>query len=143
LWDKQFSRLGGIKLMSDSIDWDSFGHCVVCHKNMAFKQVIGMKETYRFSPDYCEGEYLLSDISKMKVALCKQCKENLTSDDYVKIMDCVVRGWQQELDRSNWSEEKKKTYMDRYSKLVILCDAEDKSKDYLLNKYQEYKDAND
>ena len=100
-----------------------------------------MKEQYRFSPDYCEGEYLLSDFSRMKVALCKQCKAVITPEQYTTVMDCVIRGWKQELDRSSWSEEKKKEYMDKYSQLKIICDSENRPNDYILNKYQEYKDG--
>lgn len=125
----------------DAINWDSFGHCVICHKNMAFKQVIGMKETYRFAPEYCEGEFLLSDFSKMKVALCRTCKATITVEQYPIIMDCVVRGWKQELDRSNWTQARKDEYIDKYSKLVIICDAEGVSKEVLLEKYQEYKNG--
>ena len=125
--------------MSDAIDWDAYGHCVICHKNMAFKQVIGMKEVKRFSPDYCEGEYLLDDGSKMLVAMCQACKAKTTEEDLPKIMDTVIRGWGQEVEKLEWSKEKQSNYMDRYSQLNIVCDSEDKPNDFLAEKVQLHK----
>ena len=125
--------------MADAIDWDSFGHCCLCHKNMAFKQVVGMKEVQRFSPEYCEAEFMLNDNSKMKVALCQPCKDSITEKDYPRIEDSVIRGWEQEITQLGWSEPRKKEYMDRYSQIKIVCDSEDKHNDHLKEKMQVYK----
>jgi hypothetical protein len=126
--------------MSKTMDWDKFGHCVMCHKNMLVKQIVGQKEIMRFTPEYTEGEFLLDDGSKMNVALCKSCKENMTEKDEEKIMDCVIRGWEQEIKECDWTPEKQKDYMDRYSKLKIVCNSENKPKDVLENKLKAHKE---
>jgi hypothetical protein len=110
---------------------------------MIYEQVIGQKVTRRFHVDYDETEYLLDDGSKMRVALCKPCKGNLTEVKNKEIMDCVIEGWREEVKTLPWSDEKKKDYMDRYSKKEIICMAEGVPKDILQKKLKKYKEDKD
>ena len=65
------------RTLPPDIDFDLFGHCVKCHKNMLITQVIAGQEVQRLSGEYRETEYLLSSGSTMKVAMCVDCKEKL------------------------------------------------------------------
>ena len=116
-----------------TIDFDKFGHCVKCHRDLRIEQIIDGKPEMRFSPDYSETEYLLDNGSKMRVAVCKQCKETLTQEDHPVIMDCVVKGWKIEVDALPWSADKKETYLDNYSQLNIVCPSEGVTSDQLKN----------
>jgi len=106
--------------MDTTIDFDKFGHCCMCHKDMTFTQVIDGKEQLRFSPKYTEEEFLLNDGSKMRVALCMDCKKHLTEKHHRNIMKCIIKGWQKDVDTLPWTEEKKKAHMDKYSALEIV-----------------------
>ena len=104
----------------NTIDYDCFGHCVFCHKDMIITQIIDNVPMKRFSIEYDETEYLLDNGSKMRVAICKPCKAKLTEKDTPEIMECVKRGWKKELTQLSWSEEKKNDYIERYDKLNIV-----------------------
>ena len=117
---------------------DTFGHCVKCSKNMLIKQVIGGKVQNRFTPDYTEVQYLLNDGSKMRVAMCIDCKNNLTENNSSDIMQSVINGWQVQVDSLDWTKEKKQAYMDRYSQLEIVTNAEGIQPDVLNNKLKEH-----
>ena len=121
--------------------YDAYGHCVICHRNLIYEQVIGQKVTKRFSTDYDETEYLLDDGSKMRVAICKPCKAVITDKDSKKVMDCVKAGWVEEVKTLLWSEEKKKDYLERYNKKEIVCISENVPKDILVKKHVEYKEV--
>ena len=119
---------------------DRYGHCVMCHKNMLIEAVIDQKVQKRFTPDYSETEYLLDDGSKMRVAICEQCKINLLPKDENYIMKCVLEGWRAEVEGFNhWTREKKDNYMDRYSKRKIVCLSEKIPQDVLDKKLKEHK----
>lgn len=109
------------------MDWDEYGHCCLCHRNMLIEQVIDGKIQKRFTPEYTEKSYKLDDGSLMRVALCLQCTSNITEEDNKKIMDCVVKGWDRETDKlvesplfPEWTPDKKKQHMDVYSKRNIV-----------------------
>lgn len=120
------------------IDFDRYGHCVLCHKNMLIEQVVGQKVIKRFTADYQETEFLLDDKSKMRVAICKKCKDKLTDGDTTRIMDSVKKGWEKELETLDWSEEKKKNYLEGYSKKQILCNSEGIPTDIIEKKHKEF-----
>ena len=103
-----------------TIDYDKYGHCCLCHKDMLIDQVIDGRVQKRFTADYTEKEYLLDDGTKMRVALCIDCAE--TADDNTKkIMQSVVRGWEEEVNEfKHWDKEKKDNYLRRYSTLKIV-----------------------
>jgi hypothetical protein len=102
---------------------DRFGHCVKCGKNMAIKKVINGKETIVFTPDYDNADFNLSDGSLMRVTICREDKDKLTVENQPEIMQNVYNGWVEELNQSKWTEEKKKDYLDKYSKLSITTRA--------------------
>ena len=120
---------------------DRFGHCVKCHRNLIYEQIIGDKPVSRFDTDYSEAEYLLDDGSKMRVAICKPCKETLSEEDNVSIMDCIKAGWTEEVEKLNWTAEKKQVHLDRYSKLEIISRSEGMPIDIIENKLTEYKES--
>jgi uncharacterized CHY-type Zn-finger protein len=122
------------------MDWDKYGHCVKCHKNMLIEQSIDGKVQQRFTTDYSETEYLLDDGSKMRVAICVDCKKELTDKDIPKIMDCVKKGWEVEVkELKHWSEERKKSYLNTYLKKEIVTHSENIPDDTLELKLKEYK----
>jgi hypothetical protein len=124
------------------MDWDKYGHCVKCHKNMLIEQAIDGKVQQRFTTDYSETEYLLDDGSKMRVAICVDCKRGLTEKDIPKIMECVKKGWEVEVkDLKHWSEEKKTNYIKTYSKKEIVTHSENIPVDTLELKLKEYKEV--
>ena len=112
-------------MLGNTIDYDKFGHCIKCHRNLIVEQIIDQKPTKRFLPDYSEKEYVLDDGSRMRVAVCKQCKETLTDKDTPYIMKTVIAGWKKELETlHHWTEEKKEKYMDKYGKLKIVKESD-------------------
>jgi hypothetical protein len=124
-----------------SLTYDKYGHCVLCHRNLLIEQVIDQKLQVRFSPDYSQSEFLLDDGSRMKVAICRDCQADLTEHDQPKIMKSVIDGWQVEVDSLNhWTEEKRKNYMKKYSKLEIVCNSEGKKPDVISKKIKEHKE---
>lgn len=122
---------------------DKFGHCVKCHRNLVYEQIIGDKPVTRFDTDYSEAEYLLDDGSKMRVAICKPCKEQLVEKDSVAIMDSVKQGWADEVAQLPWTAEKKQEHMDKYSKLEIVSRAEGIAPDVIEDKLIKYKEDKD
>lgn len=118
-------------IKDNTMNWDKFGHCVLCHTNMYIQQIIDSVPTWRLTGQYTEHEYVLSDKTKMRVAMCKKCKDSLTEEDNEKVMDCVVKGWDvatnnlvKDENKKDWDESKKKSYMDKYSKLSIVSSVE-------------------
>lgn len=105
---------------------DEFGKCIKCHKSLLENKFYGNSWHQGFSGDYTTTELLLDDGSKMKVVICQKCKESLEDKDLEGIMKSVVIGWEKELEKLNWSEERKKAYMYKYSKLEPVCVSENK-----------------
>ncbi len=115
------------------VDYDLYGHCILCHKSMITEQYIDGRTQRRLSGQYCETEYLLSTGSCMRVAMCVKCKDRLkdTKKERDGIMKTVVAGWDIESDdlvsdasKSNWTKEFKKKYMkdQRKKKILIKTD---------------------
>ena len=119
---------------------DRFGHCVKCHKKMMIEAVIGGKIHRRFLPDYTNTLFLLDDGSRMKVAICKGCKNGLKPEDYPYVMDCVLNGWKEEVKGlRHWSKERKENYIDKYSKREIVTNADNKPQDRLAEDLANFK----
>lgn len=122
------------------IDYDKFCHCVLCHKHLITERVVGNHIEKVFTPDKDETIFLLDDGSQMRVTICKKCKDGLTDKEYDKVMKSVIKGWQKEMDMlPHWSKQKKKDYMDRYSKKKILCKTEGLDDEIVKKKYKESK----
>lgn len=122
------------------MDYDKFGHCIYCHKNMLIEQVIDKEVQTRFTPDYDEVQVILNTGSKTRVAICKQCKEKEEYKDYKTIMKTVFNGWKVESDelvkddkKTKWTKERQKEYLDRQAKLEIVTTTHGKP-DYALDK---------
>jgi len=127
------------------IDYDRHGHCVVCHEDMLYTQIIDGEPQVRLGPLYAETEYLLDDGSKMRVAICRDCKNTLKDDDEEKgrIMDCVFKGWEHELKvYSHWDKEKKDAYLREYSKKKIVTRSDHIDDDILQKKLKKFKEKN-
>lgn len=123
------------------IEFDKYGHCVLCHRDLRYEQVVNGEPIIRFDTDYCETEYLLDDGSKMRVAMCKPCKEKLTNEDTITIMDCVKAGWVEETKKLSWSDEKKQDYITTYLQREIICSSEGIPQDVLTKAHLDYKKA--
>ena len=118
---------------------DKYAHCVRCEKNMLETQFVDGKIQPRLSPDYREAQYLLDDGTKMRVALCIQCKAGLTVEDEPEIMDCVYNGWVEETKALKWGKEKREKYLKEYKKRKIICRSEDLADDVLKKKLKKEK----
>lgn len=99
-------------------DYDRFGYCVLCSKQLIVKEFIDGIEQMRNTPEHNEVEVLLSDNSKMRICVCKTCTPTV-ADNLPLIMDKVLKGWEHSIIEDNWSLEKRVAYMDKYSKLSI------------------------
>lgn len=110
---------------------DKYGHCVICHKNLLVERVVDQQVITMFTPDKQETEFMLDDGTRMRVSICRECKEgeDLHSESkQIQIMESVVNGWQLEIDslvndekRPEWTFDRGKKHMDVYSKKKILC----------------------
>lgn len=114
------------------MDWDQYGHCVQCHKNLIIEAAIDGRVQQRWSVDADETQFLLSDGSRMRVCICKDCKGKLTEADNSKIMKCVLKGWEREIDimvldpkKPEWDKQSKEKYMANYSRKEIITNSED------------------
>lgn len=105
------------------IDYDKPGHCCKCHQEIAEfggSDSNGNMTIIRMKGNASETEFVMSDGSKMRVAMCLSCKDTLMPEDAVDIMDSVISGWEHEHKFLPWSNEKKATYMAKYSQLEIM-----------------------
>ena len=127
---------------------DTYGHCVLCHTNMIYEQVIDSKVQQRFHTDYGEITYLLDDGSNMRVAVCKKCQAIMEDDIEEKgyIMDCVKEGWKAETrklvedkNKTDWDEKRRKKYLDRYNKLNIVIKSDNVAKDVLNRRLKDHR----
>ena len=103
--------------MANPLDYDKFGHCIICSKNMVQEVAINGKIETRFTPDYAETEVRLNDGSRMRLCTCDQCKQNLTAEQIPAIMSKVKKGWQMEVEKLDWTQEKKQKH---FHQLLIL-----------------------
>lgn len=126
--------------MVNHLDYDKFGHCIFCSKNMVIDIAVNGKIEKRFTPDYQETEVLLSDFSKMRVCTCDQCKAGFGNEDFDMVMGKVYRGWEREVNLLPWDEAKRKSYLYRYNTLKIVTFSEGKPNDILEKEYLAFKE---
>ena len=81
-----------------TIDYDKYGHCVLCHKKMIVERVVGEEVVRMFTPEKKRIEFLLNDGSSMGVSICKWCDEKLNPNDFNKVMGSVYKGWEIETE---------------------------------------------
>ena len=139
---------------------DKYGHCVSCHRNLTIERVVDGKVMTMFLPDKEETEFLLDDGSRMRVCICRQCKQGKDLTDpklQETIMEAVINGWDMEVkslvkddSKPDWTPDRAKDYMDVYSrKKMILHNesvdkhvVEDKVKEIRENRIKEIKEEN-
>lgn len=110
-----------------SIDYDKYGHCSLCHKIMMKHIVSDGKLVQVFTAEATHMEKTLTDGSKMRVAVCKTCKNDYKPEtDDKRLMASVIKGWGKEADelvaditKPQFDEVWKAEYMDKYSKKEI------------------------
>jgi predicted molibdopterin-dependent oxidoreductase YjgC len=124
------------------MDFDKFGHCILCSKCLLIEQVIGGRVERRFTAEHDEVEVLLDDGSRMRICTCRKCKKEMGKKDYNKIMEKVRNGWHREIDDLRWDAEKKKKYFDRYGSLQIVTKSDSKPDDILDRALVAHKKAN-
>jgi hypothetical protein len=127
-------------------DIDRFGHCVVCHKNMLYERVVDGKAIQMFRPEHDHTEFLMNDGSRMRVCICKPCKENVDlamPAIQEMVMACVKRGWQLEVNtlvadekRIDWDFDRAEKHMEKYNSLSIECHSEDVA-DHIIQERKE------
>ena len=78
--------------LSLKVNYDLYGHCVLCHDYLLFEEVINGKVTLRFSPRKTETEFLLDDGSRMRVSMCIECKNKLKKSDEKKDNEICHQG---------------------------------------------------
>lgn len=121
---------------------DTFGYCVKCGKRMIDHAVVDGIYKIRLTGEYTTVNYKLNDGSLMRVAMCRQCSMTLTGDkdETDMVMRKVWRGWQNEVETySEWTDDKKKEYLDKYGKLRIVTNTKDLDKDTVETVFENYK----
>jgi len=109
------------------IDYDCLNHCVKCHKNLVKSHFYDNKWHKGLSSEYDTTEFFLNDSTRMRVAICKSCKANLSDKDYPAIMISVKKGWEKEMQVVKWDIDKKFSHMKKYNKLQIVAKSENLS----------------
>lgn len=98
------------------ITWDAPGFCALCHVAVAefngsdqFSNLLITK----LLPTFRLVGFTLNTGSVLKVALCESCEQTITPAQSGPLMESVLNGWAQELERKapHWTEEKKVAHM--------------------------------
>ena len=98
----------------------------------------------RLTPEYREKQYYLNNGSKMRVAICEGCDSKVDKNDYRKIMNSVIDGWQHEIQTySHWTEDQKTKYMETQKKLQIIIDTKNRSDATLLIELEKFRKEKD
>jgi len=113
------------------MEYDKYGHCVICSKNMLIEAVIGGKVEKRLTSDYDETEVLLNNGSRMRVCTCKDCKRKVSPKMFKDIMRKVNNGWKMEVEKLAWDDARKQKHLDACDKLDIVCGSDGKAPDIL------------
>jgi len=128
------------------INYDKYGHCALCHKDLRITQMTSDGAVEVFTPEHGEINFLLNDGSTMRVCICKPCQAVGVEDKQEEIMDSVYKGWYMETmylvedkSKSEWTEEKRLDYLSRYSEKEIVCVSDNVPVDRLEQKLKKYK----
>jgi len=70
--------------------------CRNCGKLLQTTQYVDRQIVTRLTPDYRETQYVMSDGSKMRVAVCQECLKGEVSQD--KIIKTVKKDWDKALE---------------------------------------------
>lgn len=114
------------------------GHCTCC--DAACYEVISQfpeghalagrpRKIWHILPATRRVEFLLSDSSTMTLTFCGNCADELSPQDYPKIMSRLLVSWAEEvsdgyraaLGLERWADEKKAYYLKRMSGLMMMA----------------------
>ena len=133
------------------INFDKYGHCVVCSLNMITDRVIDGEVVQMFTTKKDTLYTILSDGSEMRVCICKDCKKLVNEHDFKYIMKKVYKGWEMEsaglvmrrhmnkMTNKAWDKEHRDKYLERMGKLEIISDIEGKSESWILKRIKKHK----
>ena len=130
------------------IDFDLYGHCVLCHDNMLKEEIVDGKMVIRLMGKATTAEYLLNTGARMNVSMCVYCKDKLDDSDEEldEIMKSVVAGWEIEasdlvasISKPHWNDRVKKEHMALQEKKEIVFRSEGKGPDVALQKLGKFK----
>ena len=124
--------------MASQLDYDKHGYCIICSKQVVIDEVYNGSIQKRFTPEYAETELLLNDGSKMRVCTCVSCKQSFDSEKYALVMSKVYKGWEHELKTLNWTEDKKQSYLKKYSEIEIVTKPDGKPNAILEIEHSEF-----
>jgi hypothetical protein len=108
--------------MANPLDYDKFGHCVSCSKNMVVEVAINGKIENRFTPEYNEVSVTLNDNSKMRICMCNDCKIKFSSSNYSEVMTKIHNSWEKETKELDWDEKRKDDYINKQKELSIVSE---------------------
>ena len=115
---------------------DVFGYCIMCGLKCIEERVVDGVSRVVFTKDKDELQFILNDKSRMRVLVCKKCKNEYSEKDNEYIMKAVQRGWQHEIETySHWTDDRKKEYMKKYGALEIVC-RDDTKVNEILRRHQ-------
>ena len=102
---------------------DKLHHCISCHINMVTERNLNGKIKKMLIPSYSEVTFKLEDGSKMRVAICRDCKVKLKEKDYKQIMKNVFSGWENEVKQltkeDKWTKQQAEEHLKQYKKKKI------------------------
>ncbi len=129
--------------MAITVGTDTRGCCAGCHRQVIEEKVVDGEVIVRLMSCYDEVQFTLNDDSKMRVAVCKDCKKELTDKHSPTLMKTIYNGWKAEVDKlvkdGKWDEKKKKDYLKRYKKKSILFRSEGMGDHDIENKIKQLK----
>lgn len=76
--------------------------------------------TKKRSNNYTEVEMNLNNNSRMKIAVCLDCKDKIFKEDRKAIMDAIKAGWKTEQVRDGWTQDKMDAYEATFGGLEIV-----------------------
>ena len=105
------------------VDYDFQGLCCLCHTEVAEfngSHPNGCPRISKWKGNMAEMRVELNDGSKMTVILCNKCHDGFQPEDMKPLMESVIVGWQVEVNKLDWKDEKKIDHMTSYSKLQVV-----------------------
>jgi len=132
--------------MVKAIDRDKFGCCIKCHKYLLREVIDRGRVVMAPTPDADSEMLLLNDGSRMRVSMCRECKQGLKDSDLPYLMDAALQGWEWETDQlvedpnnPEWDEVKKKKHMDHQRKLKAITRPSGLSKIEISKRVKKFK----
>jgi len=130
------------------VNFDLYGHCVLCHINMLEDKYVDGKMIIRLTAQAVDTSYLLNTGSYMNVTMCRKCKVELkdTESEYNAIMASVILGWEIEYtdlvasaSKPQYTETIKAQYMEEQHKKKIVIRTELLEPDAVMKHFEKFK----